>query len=59
MKLIEYQAPTFTNRIAHNRRIRQMAADVLPQDKSWQVILLFVALWGGIAVMFVRWWLCV
>lgn len=32
---------------------------VLPEDKSWQVFLLFVAVVGTFAVLFVRWWLCV
>lgn len=55
MKLIEI-VPAHS--MAHRMEIRRMGADVIPRDKSWQVILLFVALWGSIAVMFVRWWLC-
>ena len=59
MKLIEYQAPTLANRLAHNRLIRRMAAEVMPRDRSWEVIAVFLAIWIPTVVLFVRWWLCV
>lgn len=37
----------------------QFERGVLPEDKSWQVFLLFAAVVGAFAVLFVRWWLCV
>lgn len=46
------------NSMAHRAEIRRMGADVIPKDKSWQVIALFAALWITIAILFVRWWLC-
>lgn len=39
--------------------INKALKDIMPQDKSWQVILLFAALMIACAVLFVRWWLCV
>lgn len=45
--------------LAHKMEIRRMGADVIPRDKSWQVILLAVGLTLLNAVLFVRWWLCV
>ena len=59
MRMIVYQPPTLANRMAHKRMIRQMGADVIPQDKSWQVLLLFAACVIGMTVLSVRWWLCV
>lgn len=59
MKMIEYQAPTMGNRLAHRRMIRQMAADVMPKDRSWEIVLFMAVSWSAIAVLFVRWWLCV
>lgn len=44
---------------AYRREIRRMGADVIPRDKSWQVILLVTALVLFDAVLFVRWWMCV
>ena len=54
------------SRWARRRRINRMITKrnrydvgiVLP-DRSWQVIALFSALWIAIAILFVRWWLCV
>lgn len=40
----------------HKRRIRQMGADVIPRDKSWQVLIPLCAAWIAIVVLFVRWW---
>lgn len=41
----------------YRRMIRQMKSEVLPPDKSWQVILFVVVSWTAIAILFVRWWL--
>ena len=41
------------------RRRRYEMRYVCPQDKSWQVYLMFGALVTAFCVMFVRWWLCV
>lgn len=58
MIIIEHQHPTIRNRMAHRRMIRGMASNVLPRDRSWQVLLLFAACMIGLAVLSVRWWLC-
>lgn len=47
------------NHFQHKRMIKRMAADVMPVDKSWQVILTFAAVIFINAALFVRWWLCV
>lgn len=42
--------------IEHRREIRRMAGEVIPKDKSWEVILLIA---GGVllnAFALVRWW---
>lgn len=39
--------------------INKALKDIMPQDKSWQVILLFAVLMIACAVLFARWWLCV
>lgn len=44
--------------MAHRAEIRRMGADVIPRDKSWQVIALLLAIWIPTVVLFVRWWLC-
>jgi len=35
------------------------AEGVLPKDKSWQVMVLALAIVIGFTALFVRWWLCV
>jgi len=47
------------NSIRHRLEIRRMGSDVIPRDKSWQVIVPFVVSVGAFCVEFVRWWLCV
>lgn len=44
--------------MAHRAEIRRMGADVIPRDKSWQVLAVFLAIWIPTVVLFVRWWLC-
>lgn len=44
--------------LEHKLEIRRMGAEVIPRDKSWQVILLVAALVLFDAVLFVRWWVC-
>lgn len=39
--------------------VRYALREVMPEDKTWQVALLALAIAGGFAVLFVRWWLCV
>lgn len=41
----------------HKREIRRMGADVIPRDKSWQVILMVTGITIVNALLFVRWWL--
>lgn len=45
--------------LTHKMEIRRMGADVIPRDKSWQVILLAAGIVLVNAFLFVRWWLCV
>ena len=47
------------NRWQRARRIRKMWPDSMPVDKSWQLVLLSVALTAFNAVLVVRWFLCV
>ena len=56
MKLVEI-VPAHS--FEHRRMIRHMGSDVIPRDKSWQVLLLFSACMIGMAVLSARWWLCV
>lgn len=44
--------------LEHKLEIRRMGADVIPRDKSWQVIALALAVWIPIVILFVRWWIC-
>lgn len=39
------------------RMINQALRDVMPVDKSWQVILLATAVIAANVILFVRWWL--
>lgn len=59
MKMIKDQLSAIGNRLAHRRKIRRMGADVIPRDRSWEVLLPLSLAWIAIVVMFVRWWLCV
>lgn len=36
--------------------IRQALKDIMPVDKSWQVILLATAVIAANVILFVRWW---
>lgn len=47
------------NRWQRNRRIRKMWPDTMPVDKTWQLVLLAVALTAINAVLVVRWALCI
>jgi len=47
------------NRWQRNRRIRKMWPDTMPVDKTWQLVLLAVALTAINAVLVVRWVLCI
>ena len=53
MKLIEI-VPAHSRE--HRREIRRMAGEVIPKDKSWEVILLLVGAIALNVVAFVRWW---
>ena len=55
MKLIEIVSP---HTLAHRMEIRRMGEDVIPRDRSWQVLLLFSACMIGMAVLTARWWMC-
>lgn len=53
MKLLEI-VPAHS--FEHRRMIRWMGADVIPRDKSWQVILLVAGVTALNLFLFVRWW---
>lgn len=53
MKLMEI-VPAHS--IEHRLEIRRMGADVIPRDRTWQVIALVLAVVLMNAVLFVRWW---
>lgn len=55
--MVEYVPRTGLNLLRYKRRMRWMAEEVCPPDKSWQVWLLFVAAVGLFVVAFVRWWM--
>ena len=40
----------------HRMEIRRMAGDVIPKDRSWQVVLMVSAIAILNMVLFVRWW---
>ena len=47
---------TGLNLLRYKRRLRRMAEEVCPPDKSWQVILLLIGAVGLFGYAFVRWW---
>lgn len=53
---IEYIPRTGLNLLRYKRRLRRMAEEVCPPDKSWQVILLLIGAVGLFGYAFVRWW---
>lgn len=55
MLLIEIVPRTGVNLLRYKRRLRRMASEVCPPDKSWQVILLFVAAVAFFCAAFVLW----
>lgn len=44
------------NLLRYKRRLRRMAAEVCPPDKTWEVVLLFMAAVGTFIYGFLRWW---
>lgn len=44
------------NLLRYKRRLRRMAAEVCPPDKTWQVALLFAAAVGVFVYAFAKWW---
>lgn len=55
--MTEFVPRTGLNLLRYKRRLRWMAEEVCPPDKTWQVALLFVAAVGLFVVAFVRWWM--
>ena len=55
-RCIEYIPRTGLNLLRYKRRLRRMAEEVCPPDKSWQVILLLIGAVGLFGYAFVRWW---
>lgn len=53
---IEIIPRTGLNLLRYKRRLRWMAEEVCPPDKSWQVILLLIGAVGLFGYAFVRWW---
>lgn len=53
---IEIIPRTGLNLLRYKRRLRRMAEEVCPPDKSWQVILLLIGAVGLFGYAFVRWW---
>lgn len=54
---IEYIPRTGLNLLRYKRRLRRMAEEVCPPDKSWQVILALIGAVGLFCFAFVRWWM--
>lgn len=55
MLLIEIVPRTGLNLLRYKRRLRRMASEVCPPDKSWQVILLLVGAVAFLCAAFVLW----
>ena len=55
--MMEYIPRTGLNLLRYKRRLRRMAAPVCPPDKTWEVVLLFMAAVGMFLYAFLRWWL--
>lgn len=53
---IEIIPRTGLNLLRYKRRLRRMAASVCPPDKTWEVVLLFMAAVGMLLYAFLRWW---
>lgn len=53
---IEIIPRTGLNLLRYKRRLRRMAAPVCPPDKTWEVVLLFMAAVGMFFYAFLRWW---
>lgn len=53
---IEIIPRTGLNLLRYKRRLRRMAAEVCPADKTWEVVLLFAAAVGMFLYAFLRWW---
>ena len=53
---IEIIPRTGLNLLRYKRRLRRMAEEVCPPDKSWQVILMLIGAVGLFGYAFVRWW---
>ena len=53
---IEIIPRTGFNLIRYKRRLRRMASEVCPADKTWEVVLLFAAAVGVLVYAFLRWW---
>lgn len=53
---IEIVPRTGWNLIRYKRRLRRMASAVCPPDKTWEVVLLFVAAVGMFVYGVLRWW---
>lgn len=52
----EYIPRTGMNLLRYKRRLRWMAEEVCPPDKTWQVALLAVAVAALWIVALVKWW---
>ena len=55
MLLIETVPRRGLNLLRYKRRLRRMASEVCPPDKSWQVLLLCVAAVAFFCAAFVLW----
>ena len=53
---IEIIPRTGVNLLRYKRRLRRMASEVCPADKTWEVVLLLIAAMGVLAYAFLRWW---
>lgn len=53
---IEIVPRTGVNLLRYKRRLRRMAEEVCPPDKTWEVVLLFMAAVGTFIYGFLRWW---
>ena len=53
---IEIVPRTGIHLIRYKRRMRRMAAEVCPPDKTWQVVILYVAVFAMCVYAFAKWW---
>ena len=52
----------FEDRIRYfedRRMINSALAEIMPEDKTWQVALVAAGIMAATSVLFVRWWMCV